>query len=55
MILRCLPEAEPAIGILSIGFLWAGLAMLGFPQGEPLELRWTIGIILITEPPAKQP
>ena len=38
---------EPLIGIGALVLLWAGLAMLGLPKGEPLALTWTIGIVVI--------
>lgn len=38
---------NPFIGIAALVLFWAGLAMLGLPQGEPLAMRWTIGIVLV--------
>ena len=35
----------PALGIVALGLLWGGLAVLGLPKGEPLGLRWTLLIL----------
>lgn len=37
----------PSLGIVSLVLLWAGLAILGLIQGEPLGLAWSIGIVAI--------
>lgn len=38
---------QPLLGLLTLGLLWTGLVVLGLPQGEPLERRFTIAIIVI--------
>lgn len=38
---------QPIIGVVALVLLWGGLALLGLPQGEPLALQWTIGIVVI--------
>ena len=38
---------EPLFGIIGLVLFWAGLALLGLPQGEPLAIQWTIGIVVI--------
>lgn len=37
----------PAFGVVALALLWAGLVILGLVPGEPLGLRWTIGVIAI--------
>ena len=38
---------EPLFGVIGLVLFWAGLALLGLPQGEPLAIQWTIGIVVI--------
>lgn len=38
---------QPILGIVALALLWAGLALLGLPQGEPIALQWTIAIVAI--------
>lgn len=38
----------PELGVVALALLWAGLAILGLSQGEPLGLGWTLGVIGIT-------
>jgi hypothetical protein len=37
----------PALGVVALALLWAGLVILGLVQGEPLGLGWTVGIMAI--------
>lgn len=39
--------SQPLVGVAALVLFWAGLTLLGLPQGEPLALRWTIGIVAI--------
>lgn len=38
---------QPVIGIAALALFWVGLAFLGLPQGEPLGLIWTLGLVII--------
>lgn len=37
----------PALGVVALVLLWAGLVLLALPNAEPLELRSTLGLLLI--------
>lgn len=37
----------PALGVVALVLLWAGLIILGLPNAEPLELRSTLGLVVI--------
>lgn len=37
----------PGLGILALALLWVGLLILGLPNGEPLELRSTLALVLV--------
>lgn len=38
---------QPVVGVAALVLFWAGLALLGLPQGEPLAIQWTVGIVVI--------